>query len=310
MKSFPLVIAFFLTTTLAHSQEYYAQAQRFATPIVLNPAMGGFVEKVKLSMLKQQFLNAKKSGFKNYQFIYEQALGKNNPAGLGVKFYHNNDEAEIYKFTQVTGSYAKGFSLGSNLHLRAGAQIDLIHHQLNVDSLSGFIVSAKEKFVPDLSAGINLNGRKFFLGVSVFQITQPQRNFYGSPFSKEWTPRKINGYFGTFIPLTSKDMKGLSIFPNAQVTYSKGYHLISAGNSFNYKGLIWGVRYENENNQQKVIGLAGLSKFIIRLSYSDTYHWVPGQPGFGTNDLSLNFHMFKWKFWKKNDILDYLRVAL
>jgi type IX secretion system PorP/SprF family membrane protein len=188
MKKYLILFTFLLGASVAEAQQKALSSQYMTNYFLLNPAVAGYEKDLNF-----------KAGFRNQWVGFEGAPQTFYLSGEGALFqnsrrrrrgrmqgfhgvggYLYTDNTGPTRQTAVLASYAYHVPLNRELWLSSGMfvgaqqfkfdpnKVQLADNSNHLDPVtaSGPI----NKFMPDLTLGVNLHSEQFFVGVSLFQV--------------------------------------------------------------------------------------------------------------------------------------------
>jgi Bacteroidetes-specific putative membrane protein len=188
MKYFLLSLIICIGCYGVHAQTRPQQSMYNFNPSFLNPAATGIedYDQVRVGMRRQWigidgapttgWLNGElRLGVKNEE---ADSMMVNKGQGIGFNIYY--DKIGPYTTANLNMGYAYHMPLSEGLVLSAGfagglhrTQYDMsksVYPDQAIDPATTAEASISKRYTPDLNAGIQLNGKSFFTGVSLMQI--------------------------------------------------------------------------------------------------------------------------------------------
>ena len=283
----------FLIGSYSFGQQTPVFSEYNYNPFIINSAHAGALQNAEISLAHSGFFSSIDGSPKSSNFSFRTAL-RNERMGLGAGLIH--DEIGVTKSTSVFGAYSyriplnldeepywkvrepTGISFGLTFGLQK-YQEDLLSLGLGADPLLSQNINGT---LPIVGAGIVLNYRKFFIGLST-------PNLLGDRFASDDNLDLQSPYYGYLgYRFFFNRFENVLLKPNVLIKYEEGAPLQADLNlSFTmHAKLEFGLGYRT-NTSLNV--LAGIYLFeSIRLVYS--YNLAGKNLTFGnTHGLSLNF---------------------
>ncbi|MGN6510462.1 MAG: PorP/SprF family type IX secretion system membrane protein [Chitinophaga sp.] len=285
MKPFFIILLFALTLCYrVNAQTRPQQAIYNFNPSFLNPAATGIEDYGQLRAgFHRQWVGidgAPTTAWLNgemrlhTQIDKEDSLMVSKGQGIGFNLYY--DEIGPYATANLNIGYAYHLPLSEGLVFSAGfaGGLHRTHYDLSksiypdqvVDPAVAAQASVSKKYSPDLNAGIQLNGRNFFTGVSLMQIV-PSRFID----AKESDSRYIKQLLGSFGYVFRFDDQATSLWLSGVLKSDFANPLRYDINAkLRYRNLFWiGTTYRKNDAWGGGFGL-NISK---SLSVSYLYEW-------------------------------------
>jgi type IX secretion system PorP/SprF family membrane protein len=275
-----LAIALFIfSSLLVCTEKSVAQdphfTQFYANPIYLNPAFAGSHRCPRIVFnYRNQWPNISGT-FISTSFSFDTRVEAVS-GGLGIHFLHDEAGQGTMSLTRISGIYAyqlpitREFSMAFGLQATFG-QKKLDWSKLNfgdmIDPKYGFIYNTaevKNKTVvsyPDFSAGILGFSKRFYAGIAVFHLTQPNEAFIGTD-SK--LPLKYTGHAGAVIPLDGRYGQS-NISPNIIYQQQQDFRELNLGVYISKGPIVGGLWYRNAD---AVVALVGFQQDMVKMGYS------------------------------------------
>ncbi|MBC8343001.1 MAG: PorP/SprF family type IX secretion system membrane protein, partial [Bacteroidetes bacterium] len=194
--------------------------QFYANPVYLNPAMAGSAMQHRIiSNYRNQWPSIAGSYVtyaSSYDGFYEEISG-----GLGVQVMYDKAGEGDLSTTAASFMYSYHLSVSRKFAIKAGIQAQLLQKSIDFSRLSwfdmieprsGFVRQTtevlpekgifKSRAVTDFSAGLLGFTEKFYIGVAMHHINEPNLSFYSS--NKSYIPRRFTAHVGMQIPLDNE----------------------------------------------------------------------------------------------------------
>ena len=289
----------------AHGQDPHF-SQYYANPLYLNPAFAGSDKCPRLNLnYRNQY-----PVLDVYQTIsasYDQYVDALN-GGLGVLFVRDEAGDGALTATEISGIYSYHLQVSREFTLQAGFQASVRQRAVDwagldfpdeIDPFYGFVYESQE--IPpdnnvnthfDVSAGLLGYTERFYAGVTVNHLTQPDESF----FRTSRLPMKITGHAGFTIPLGRQRVRGELqnyLIPNVVYQLQGPYDQMTISTSF-VRGAIGGglgLRTSTSNPDALVILLGYApdeAAWKVGYSYDVTISSIANNLG-GAHEISLSY---------------------
>ena len=306
---FAFILVFWGTTRAQDA----AFSQFYANPLYLNPALAGATECGRLNLNYRNQWPALGNAYITYGVSYDQNLPSIN-SGFGVVIMSDRQGDGALTRTNASLFYAYKLKVSDPITISFGVEGSFYQEHLEwnklifadqIDPTTGNIdpnsqetpPSKTSVTTPDFSAGAVMNYYdKWFAGVAVNHLTQPDLSFYDNTNSK--LPMKYTVHGGANVNL-SKGMLGnfsqddYLLQVNLLYLQQESFNQLNAGLYINkYPFVLGGWFRHNFSNPDAAIVLVGLTWNNLRVGYSYdfTVSKVGGSSG-GAHEIS-----FSWDF--------------
>ena len=270
--------------------------QFYANPLYLNPALAGsnICPRICINYRNQwpgisgTYVTTSAS-FDRYVYKIKSGLGlivMNDIAGQGTLKTTNISGVYSYQLP-ITHTYSINFGLKATYGQKSIDWSKLTFGDM-IDERQGFVKythetqgASKKSFV-DFSSGIVGFSKRFFIGVAVDHITQPDEGLiYSSKL-----PMKITGHAGALIPVGPRGSE-TTISPNILYQQQQNFTQLNLGVYITKGSLVGGLWYRNNDS---FIILLGVQRGIIKFGYSyDVTISKLTNASAGSHELSLGF---------------------
>lgn len=276
---------------LAQDPEF---TQFYAAPLYLNPAFAGSARCPRIALNYRNQWPALSKTFITYAASYDQhvdAVG----GGLGLLVMNDKAGEGTLNTTNISGIYSYQLNLSRDFSIRLGLQGTWVQKKLDWDKLYfgdmidpryGYVYATQEtrpdqsKSFADFSAGILAYSSKFYGGVAVNHLTQPDEAFIVEGSSE--LPMKITAHVGAMLPIgetkvykyaASRD-EGTYISPNLLYQQQASFNQLNIGVYVLKSPIIGGLWYrgnfgkESFISSESFIALIGVQKGLFKFGYS------------------------------------------
>lgn len=287
------------------SQELRAQdihfSQFYANPIFLNPAFAGSVRCPRIVTSYRNQWPGIDGNYVTYAASFDRHLDDLG-GGIGVLAYNDRMGSGVVSTSSVSAMYSYQVNVNRSFSLRAGIQMTYVQRSIDpskmnfgdqIDPKYGFIFNTNEKFTktlntyPDFSAGIIGFGNRFFGGLAVHHISQPDEAFIKQGTGSSILPRKYTAHAGAIIPIDDQD--DFTISPNAIFQLQARFQQLNLGLYFTKGPFVGGLWYRNKD---AIIALVGFKYNIFRFGYSYDVTISKLRGGFGSHEITGSFQFY------------------
>jgi type IX secretion system PorP/SprF family membrane protein len=322
-KIYHLVVSFVVFFTFLKPSVIVAQdiqfSQFYAVPLYANPAFAGSLHVTRgITNTRLQWLGLA-ANYKTY-YVSGDGYSAKYRSGYGFQILRDEQGANVYSSTQVSGMYAYELPVSSSFTVRAGLQGTFGQRTLDYNGLrfpqqfnnaQGFNGTAspetgiQNQFYPDISSGIVGYSDRFWGGLSVHHLNTPDLKFPGA--GKDLLPMNFEVISGYKIPLGHKkylaytdDQPEISITPTIHYKSQGASDQLDLGVYGMYSQLMWGVWYRGipflkyapnvQNNESVVLLLGWVYKNVsFGYSYDITVSQLTEARSGGSHEFSITY---------------------
>lgn len=265
---------FIASLALNATAQDIAFSQFYANPLYLNPAFAGTAKCPRFVMHYRNEWPALYKTFISESVSYDQHVNALS-GGLGLLVTSDQAGNGTLNTTNVGGIYSYQLNVNRKFSVKAAIQASYFQKNLNFNKLrfgdqienrSGFIYPTQEQADRthrngiDFSAGVLGFSKKYFFGVAVNHLNQPDESFVKGP-SK--LPMKITGHAGAVIPINEDNE--LSISPNILYQQQGNFQQLNLGIYLKKSVFVVGFWYRNRD---AFIAIAGIQTKFFKFGYS------------------------------------------
>ncbi len=288
-------------------------SQFYANPLFLNPALTGSTDCGRFNLNYRNQWPSLNNAFITYSASYDQNIPSLS-SGIGFSVIGDNSGNNAISTNIISGFYSYKLQINNSILISAGFQASYYQKKLDwnnlifgdqIDPGTGNISptsnepqpgSLNKSFV-DFSSGFMIGYLdKFFAGVGVHHLTQPENGFYDNTNST--LSMKITVHGGTIINLSQGTIGGagsedIILRPNILYQQQAEFHQMNIGaylSKYPFVGGLW-FRHNFENADAAII-LLGFqhNRYRIGYSYDFSLSKLSGNSG-GAHEIS-----FAWEF--------------
>jgi type IX secretion system PorP/SprF family membrane protein len=290
-------------------------SQFYAAPTYLNPAFAGANVCARLSSTIRNQWPGLPHGYISEIVSFDHYF---NAQGVGVGFLFTNDVAGTgrLKSTSFSGLIAYEFLISRQLGIRFGMQFGGGTRSLNFNNLifgdqlatGGPTIEApvETKGFFDISTGTLAFGKKYWAGMSIHHITQPNESLLAD---EAFLPRKFSLHGGyKFLAMGEEDDEEHAhfIIPTINYKAQAKFDQLDVGAYYLHNKFTCGLWYrgipgfkaykKGYPNNDALVFLLGLKidRLSMGYSYDFTISWLRGSTA-GAHEFSLSYQFCKLK---------------
>lgn len=270
--------------------------QFYAAPLYLNPAFAGSARCPRVALNYRNQWPALSKTFITYAASYDQHIDGIS-GGLGLLILNDKAGEGTLNTTNVSAIYSYQLNVSRDFSIRMGLQATYVQKKLNWDKLYfgdmidpryGYIYQTQEnrpddsKGFADFSAGILAYSSKFYGGLAVNHLTQPDEAFIVEGSSE--LPMKITAHLGAMLPVgntyggyrgssVNRD-EGTWISPNVLYQQQASFNQLNLGFYVIKSPLVGGLWYRGNFGKdsfissESFVALLGVQKGMFKFGYS------------------------------------------
>jgi type IX secretion system PorP/SprF family membrane protein len=281
--------------------------QYYANPLYLNPAFAGSAYGPRFVLNYRNQWPSISGGFVTYAASYDQHFDVLS-GGIGAQVLY--DRAGDGELSTTMGSFMYSYMLRINktFAIKAGIQASIVSKSIDfskllfgdmIDPKLGFVKATSEQYakdglgvvktdpVADFSAGIMGFSKKFYGGVAVNHISEPQISFYSD--SKSVLPMKISAHAGLLIPLDNNRNPRNFFSPNIIYQKQQNFTQFNVGAYYMKDYFVAGAWFrQTSENFDALMLLIGVKKESVKICYSYDITFSDARFGAkGSHEISL-----------------------
>lgn len=258
-------------------------SQFYANPLYLNPAMAGSGIGPRFGMnFRDQWPNLP-GKYVTYAASWDQHFDALS-GGVGIQAMRDQIGSDVFTQNTISAMYANVLQINREWSLRTGFQASFSSKNLNwnnfifgdqLDAKVGFTGKPTSELIPnngqsnrnfvDFSAGIMAFSDKYFGGVAVHHLTQPNESLL--PNASSQLPMKITIHGGAEYTLRkgTRSTPALTVSPNIIYMNQRNFNQLNIGTYITRGPVVGGAWYRVGRD---FIFLMGLKTETFRIGYS------------------------------------------
>ncbi len=292
-------------------------SQFYANPLYLSPALAGNTQCGRLILNYRNQWPALSKAYITYGASYDMSIPKIN-SGVGILAMSDRQGSGALIRNSISAFYSYKLKVSDPILISFGVEAKYYMEKLDwnklifadqIDPTTGNINPSTDETPPDnnqvsvfdFSAGTILSYYdKWFVGIAVHHLTQPNLSFYNNSNAK--LPMRFTVHGGITVNLTegglgNKSNSDFILEPQLLYMQQENFQQLNAGLYFSKSILVVGAWFRhNFSNPDAFIALVGLQFNNIRIGYSYdfTLSNIGGSSG-GAHEISFawNFCLYK-----------------
>ena len=263
-------------------------SQFYANSLYLNPALAGSGLGPRVSLNYRNQWPKLQSAYVTYAAGYDQYFSGIS-GGLGVHVLSDRAGDGVFLTNQVNVMYANNLNINRKLALKTGFQVGYAQKSLNWDRLifpdqidprTGYTSPTQEQLplsnrtqqgYVDFSTGAMLYSDRYFGGIAVHHITQPNESLLGPTGPEAKLPTRLTVHGGANIDIIKKKFRrpATTVSPNILYMNQGKFNELNLGVYINRGPIVGGMWFRNTStNADALILLAGVQAGVFRFGYS------------------------------------------
>jgi len=283
-------------------------SQFYVVPQYMNPAMIGFSESPRFSLLARDQMVSFGHAYLTTSLNYDQHFYKiRSSLGAGLIADLAGDIMNTY---QLSGYYAYQLDVSDNFHINAGLGLGyLMQHLKTGEALftSGLNANGPNQYgwVPDAvsldrttlhridaSAGVIGYSQRFFVGFSAKHLTTPSLDFTTAGTDDNKLPMQFSGQIGGtfYLGREFENEDRFYVTPNVLLVNQGSFFQTNAGFYAGKRILFSGLWFRHTlANADALIILAGIKAKMFKIGYSYDFTISGLKTRAGAHELSMTF---------------------
>lgn len=273
MKKLLLLFIFNVFAWCASAQDF-TLVNHNLTPFVLNPALAGNANAIRVGLNYRQQWMALGNNYHTFRASYDQNFYK-QMCSLGFSYSYDNMASSVYSVNEVSLVYAHTLKLADEMFLRLGLQGTMFINQFGWDKIKYEDQYDQNTRLPSLETleEFDNDSRTFFdvsagaafvipnrltLGASVFHIAEPSNGFV--ELDQNVLRRKFVGHLSFFQDLQYSnglwgraDLSDNYFFSNVSYQNQDEYQQVNLGAGVSWGPLVLGVADKNDLDGVNII---------------------------------------------------------
>lgn len=292
-------------------------SQFYAAPLQINPAFAGVTDAPRLTLNYRNQWGQISGGYQTYAASYEQSIQSLN-SGIGLILMADDAMDGVYKTVKISGVYGYELQITNTAFVKFGVEAGMIRNSLDWDRLQfGDQIDPRDGFedpsgnptpsaeqrpaslntsTVDISAGLLIYNEKFYGGISVKHLNNPDDNFFAvNENLAAGLPMRITLQAGADFEVKASNNRKSPAFisPNVLVAKQADFLQVNVGAYAGFGKFFGGLWYrQTPSNADAAIILAGFREGALRIGYS--YDFTMSQLATvntgGTHEISLTIN--------------------
>lgn len=334
MRNWVIVLGLMMVVASAIAQDPIF-SQFYNAPNQVNPAFAGNTRGPLVATNYRLQWPGFSSVYNTYMLSYDQFVPRLN-SGFGLSLLADDAGDGTLKTTKISGLYSYRVFVTKDTYVKLGMEVGVVQYRLDPTKLIFFdqldpqfgaispggttfptqenLSDIGTRFYPDVGAGVMIYSSKFYGGVGLKHLNNPDNGFLDNIENIDrGIPIRFTIHAGMQIDLEKGNNRSNAAFISPNVIYVKQgpFRQINAGALIDFGDFFTGLWYrDTENNGDAVIGSLGVRSGIYKISYSyDLTVSGLGVNSGGSHELGLifNFDSLLPKESKYNDCLSLFR---
>jgi len=291
--------------------------QFYAAPLQINPAFAGVTNSPRVTLNYRSQWGQISGGYETYAAAFEQSVEKLN-SGFGIMLLADDAMNGVYKTNRLSGVYGYRVKVKDNFFIKFGVEAGFIRTSLDwnrlqfgdqLDPINGAqdpqgnpILSEEQqpaslnKTVADIGAGILIYTDKFYGGVAIKHLNNPDESLLGlNKNVYAGLPTRITVHGGVEIEVKKGNNRKAATFisPNVLFARQADFMQVNVGAYSGFGKFFGGLWYRHTTKSpDAVMLLGGFREGALRIGYSYDFtmsELASANPG-GTHEISLTIN--------------------
>ena len=263
--------------------------QFYAAPIYTNPAMAGTGTCGGGGRVVLNYRNQWPSlpgTFVTSSASYDQQFAAIGGGGSLLLLDDRAGEG-LLRSTSVAAGYSYQLEINRRVAVRLGIQGEFGQRSIDwqrlrfedqIDPSEGFVNPTGERFIndvvqyPNFSTGALIYTERFYGGLAVHNLIQPNQSFFNSQTPEAIIPRRYTAHTGAVIPLDGRKIPESTISPNVLFMLQNQFTQMNIGFYYNKGPLVTGLWFRQTfgefGNADALMALVGFRKDKFKFGYS------------------------------------------
>ena len=275
-------------------------SQFYNAPLQFNPATTGITTGPRFIINYRNQWPQLQNAYISYDVSYDQHFSKSK-VSLGILILNDQQLQGIYNSQQASGIFCYQMPFTQKLKLNTALQLNYVQRNLDwsqiyfgdqIDPNTGQVlpttasqIGSDHKSFLDFNGGIMVYSKKFYSGITIKHITQPDQSFYS--VSKSTLP--INTTIGLGMVFQSKANPDNYFSPNIVFSKQEKFRQLNVGGFVGIGPVLGGLSLRHTfKNTDALILMVGFKKSVFKMAYSydSTLYALKGNSG-GSHEISL-----------------------
>jgi type IX secretion system PorP/SprF family membrane protein len=285
-------------------------SQFYSNPIYLNPAFAGSAAVPRIALQYRNQFHSFSNAYSTYSAAFDLPVKKLG-GGLGLLIMNDSQAGNSFRSLQLDLAYSVMVRISESYFLLGAVQGGYHEHSLDISKLvfpdnvdinyGNHGISREVEFLSwprfsyaDFSSGVVLYSNRYYAGLALHHLAEPQQSFYSSEGNESKLYRKYTAHLGARLPvfLYGHQRKKFDISPQLVMQYQGSFGQINYGlfaTKWGFTAGTWfrqnfGIRYD------AVIFHVGFLKrnWQLTYTYDIAVSGLWGDSG-GSSEISLVF---------------------
>lgn len=278
LKKLTIILLGFIAASTVRAQDPEF-SQFYAAPLYLNPGFTGTAGGPRIMLNYRNQWPGVNNAYEHYAAAYDQNVNFLG-GGVGLLFTNDKQADGVFSATNVSGLYSYQLRVNDDLVIRPGVGVTYMQKSLDGTNLIYKYDNAGQKeftaddgkggdvkFV-DFSAGVLAFSERYFGGLAVDHLTEPDQKYISGPSGDSKLPMKVSAHVGSMIPVGNRSSNA-SISPNLLFQQQAAFRQLNGGLYYNRGPIVIGGWYRHAfSNGDAFIALIGVKQGIFKAGYS------------------------------------------
>ncbi len=257
-------------------------SQFYNNPIYTNPAFTGS-EFNRISLASRVQYYGLPGGFVTQNIAYDQHI-KKIKGGLGFMYTHDVAGEGVLTANHVYASYSFEKEVMDKFCFRFGIQAGILQKSLqwnqlrwgdNIIAQLGFLTPTNTTLVDrsitlaNFNAGALVYSRKFYAGIAVHNLTQPNQSFFGESGPGTILPCRYTVHGGALFTINPQNTTSATLSPNFLLLFQDAFNQLNLGVTLHKAHFSIGSYFRQTTpNSDAIISMVGFQKGRFKVGYS------------------------------------------
>ncbi len=241
-----LLILFLFSFFIVRAQDV-SLSQFYACPLYLNPAFAGTAAVPRIALQYRNQWHSFSNAYSTYSAAFDFPVKKLR-GGLGLFIMNDSQAGNNYRSLQFDAAYSVMVRISDTYFLHGAVQGGYHEHSLDINKLvfpdnvdinyGNHGISREVEYLSDsrfsytdFSTGVLLYSKRYFGGLALHHLAEPQQSFYAAEGNDAKLNRKYTAHFGARLPvfLYGHQRKKFDISPQLVMQYQGSFGQLNYG---------------------------------------------------------------------------------